>query len=531
MSRTTSSPASSASSLSPISAVSVIAAVVALVIATVALQRDAGQSTSFAAVAEAGDAVAAAPVTPVDVVLNEFAIAPDPITVVPGTVLSVTNEGAIPHNLKVRGQEDAYATADLDSSGNAVLDTTGLEPGVHPLYCDIAGHDSSGMVAELVIDEEAAEAVDEGGAAGDGSADAPLTGMAQAEFLRANYEASVSRFPAATEAMGNQRMDPEVLADGTKVFELVLSYFDWEVAPGEVVRATGYNGQVPGPWIHTEVGDTVTLRVVNDLDDEATTLHPHGIFRHDFEVDGVGMVSMDPIMPGETWEETFVTDEISVGMYHGHDNGVHQVPNGAFGVFTVGQLPLPPQVDDVVAEESMVLNDAGTIGLTLNGKSFPATEPYVLEQGEQMLLHFYNEGLSPHPMHLHNQPMMIIAKDGYPLAQPIVMDTVNVAPGERYSAVVFAETVGSWVFHCHILTHVERSDGSVFGMFTVLIVEPSSDPDADEQAIADDIARRVGRGLLGGPASVEALSGSVEAPAGPAEPSAGSAEPPAEPGA
>jgi hypothetical protein len=42
--------------------------------------------------------------------------------------------------------------------------------------------------------------------------------------------------------------------------------------------------------------------------------------------------------------------------------------------------------------------------------------------------------------------------------------------------VIFAEVPGTWVYHCHILTHVEKSDGSVFGMFTALIVEPSDDP-------------------------------------------------------
>ncbi|NCX05212.1 MAG: hypothetical protein EBW68_05465 [Actinobacteria bacterium] len=37
-------------------------------------------------------------------------------------------------------------------------------------------------------------------------------------------------------------------------------------------------------------------------------------------------------------------------------------------------------------EVVMVLNDAGTIGLSLNGKSFPATAPYVMKIGETMLV-------------------------------------------------------------------------------------------------------------------------------------------------
>jgi FtsP/CotA-like multicopper oxidase with cupredoxin domain len=34
-----------------------------------------------------------------------------------------------------------------------------------------------------------------------------------------------------------------------------------------------------------------------------------------------------------------------------------------------------------------------------------------------------------------------------------------------------ADTVGTWVYHCHILTHVERADG-MFGMVTAVIVNP-----------------------------------------------------------
>jgi manganese oxidase len=49
----------------------------------------------------------------------------------------------------------------------------------------------------------------------------------------------------------------------------------------------------------------------------------------------------------------------------------------------------------------MVLNDAGAIGLSLNGKSFPATEPITANVGDWTLVHYMNEGLQSHPMHPH----------------------------------------------------------------------------------------------------------------------------------
>jgi FtsP/CotA-like multicopper oxidase with cupredoxin domain len=90
--------------------------------------------------------------------------------------------------------------------------------------------------------------------------------------------------------------------------------------------------------------------------------------------------------------------------------------------------------------------------------------------GDWVVATYYNEGLQIHPMHLHQFPQLIIAKDGIALDQPYWADTVNVAPGERYTVLFNPDTPGTWVWHCHILTHVEREDG-VFGMLTAIIVQ------------------------------------------------------------
>lgn len=74
-------------------------------------------------------------------------------------------------------------------------------------------------------------------------------------------------------------------------------------------------------------------------------------------------------------------------------------------------------------------------------------------------------------MHQHQFPQLVFAKDGIPLDNPYWADTVNVAPGERYSVLLHADAPGTWVWHCHILTHVENDEG-MFGMVTALIVEP-----------------------------------------------------------
>ena len=142
-----------------------------------------------------------------------------------------------------------------------------------------------------------------------------------------------------------------------------------------------------------------------------------------------------------------------------------------FGALLIGEMPIPARFADlnVVKHYNLVLNDAGTIGLSLNGKSFPATEPVTLKVGESMIVNYLNEGLMAHPMHLHQPVGYVIAKDGVPLDQPIPGDTITVAPGERYTVLYTATDPGVWAWHCHILSHAETPQGMT-GMVTALIV-------------------------------------------------------------
>jgi FtsP/CotA-like multicopper oxidase with cupredoxin domain len=106
----------------------------------------------------------------------------------------------------------------------------------------------------------------------------------------------------------------------------------------------------------------------------------------------------------------------------------------------------------------------------LNGKSFPATTPYKLKVGESMVVHYYNEGLLTHPMHLHQPSGLVVAHDGKILDSPFWADTLNVAPGERWTVVYTAKDKGVWAWHCHILNHAETPSGMRY-MVTALIVE------------------------------------------------------------
>jgi len=442
-------------------------ALAALAVIIVSVQDDSPVVTS--------GPVPEAPHVPVQ--LREFAI--DIPAVVPtGAVLDVVNIGATEHDLVVRNTD--LATPTLSAGGTAALDLSSLAPGTYDVYCSIPGHEGSGMFATISIEDGAA--VSDDVAMGGHGAD--ITAEVAAELDRKMMDSfnpfvvAATEGVPATEGVGNVPLEPVAIeADGTKVFELEASIIDWEVEPGRFVEAWAYNGMVPGPWIRADVGDNLRFEFTNNTP-LGTDIHWHGITLPN-DQDGVAPLTQPLIGPGESFTYEFTVIEPMVAMYHAHAHAQVSVPNGMFGAFTVGEVELPrgrtisgveiPADLELVQEFPMVLNDAGVIGYSLDGKSFPATAPVAVNEGDWFLTHYFNEGLQIHPMHLHGFRQLVVARDGVPLDSPFWVDTLNVAPGERYSVLVQATVPGVWVWHCHILTHVERADG-MFGMVTAVIV-------------------------------------------------------------
>ncbi|MEM9655242.1 MAG: multicopper oxidase domain-containing protein [Actinomycetota bacterium] len=437
-----------------------------------------------AAVSIWGDAgPAAEPVSStLGLTLGEYSI--DGTTSAPAgdVTLMLTNTGSIDHNVVF--PQLGLRSQDIGPGGTGVLELGELAPGTYRFFCDIAGHEAAGMTGELTITEDGEPVSAAGHDHGGHGEHVDHAAMDQAMME------SILAFPAETEGRGNPVLEPtEIRSDGTKVFDLTAEITDWEVEPGRIVEAWTYNGVVPAPQILLDRGDRIQVRVVNNLP-MGTDIHWHGV-RTPHDQDGVAPITQELIEPnGGTFTYEFVAEEDAIGMYHAHNHAQVQVVNGMFGVIRIGENPIPrgatisgvtlPEDLELAIDMPMILNDAGTIGLSLNGKSFPATEPVVMNQGEWASVTYYNEGLQIHPMHLHQFPQLVYAKDGIPLDVPYWTDTLNVAPGERYTVLFRADDAGTWVWHCHILTHVEREEG-MFGMVTAVVVneDPSFDPDVN----------------------------------------------------
>jgi plastocyanin len=424
---------------------------------------------------------------PVTVTLSEFKISPGTIVMPEGGSLNVVNGGTMAHNLVVTG---GPGTPEISAGKSTPLDLSSLAPGTYEVTCTISGHAAAGMVATLEVGES-----DGGSGSGAGTATAAAdTGhsgdvdyhamdVAMEENTAAYLEA-FSEFGTGipTEGRGNQLLEPTANPEGVKEITLTAAIIDWEVEPGKVVKAWSFNEQVPGPWIKVQPNDRVRVTLVNDTP-LGQDIHWHGISTP-FGQDGVAPITQPMVEPGQSYTYEFTAPAVpEMGMYHPHNGGSISVVNGMYGQFQVGDLPLPngktvsgiqlPEQIQVTQEMPMVLNDAGTIGLSLNGKSFPATDPVVVNPGETLKVVYHNEGLSCHPMHLHRVKQLVVAKDDWALDQPYFTDTLTICPGERYTVLISptAAETGIWAWHCHILTHAETEEGLKY-MVTVLVVPP-----------------------------------------------------------
>jgi len=90
-------------------------------------------------------------------------------------------------------------------------------------------------------------------------------------------------------------------------------------------------------------------------------------------------------------------------------------------------------------------------------------------RGKRLVVRLVNDKhvLHPmgHPIHLHGQRFLVLARNGVPNEDPVWKDTVLVPAGGTVDLLVDTSNPGRWMWHCHIAEHLES------GMHTVMTVE------------------------------------------------------------
>ena len=142
-------------------------------------------------------------------------------------------------------------------------------------------------------------------------------------------------------------------APGQRVVEYDLHIAEHIQSPaGRPGRVLAINGSIPGPVLRFREGDFARIRVHNDLKDEETSTHWHGLLLPNKE-DGVPHVTTPPIKPGTTHNFQFTLRHSGTYWFHSHTHLQEQ--SGVYGGIVVEPRGGEPIKAD--REQVLILSD------------------------------------------------------------------------------------------------------------------------------------------------------------------------------
>lgn len=266
---------------------------------------------------------------------------------------------------------------------------------------------------------------------------------------------------------------PHKMVDGWKEFHLVAEPVRFEIVPGRIVDAWGYNGSVPGPTFEVNQGDKVRVVFHNKLP-EPTAVHWHG-FEVPMEMDGSVGLGQDPVPPGGQFIYEFELHQAGTFFYHSHMP--MQEMMGLIGFFIMHpKEAFEPHCDRdfAIALQEWALLPNNTVPntlsmefnwLTFNGKSGPATTPMIVKLGERVRIRMINIGMDHHPIHLHGHQFVVTGTEGGrgPVDGWVNQNTVLVGVAQARDIEFDAKYVGDWMLHCHLPHHMMNQMVSMVG--------------------------------------------------------------------
>lgn len=98
---------------------------------------------------------------------------------------------------------------------------------------------------------------------------------------------------------------------------------------------------------------------------------------------------------------------------------------------------------------------------SIDGLEYGKSTPVHFRYGEKLRVHLHNDTMMTHPMHLHGMWSDLEDANGNFLARRHI---IPVQPAQRVSFSVTADALGRWVWHCHLLLHMDA------GMFREVVV-------------------------------------------------------------
>ena len=234
------------------------------------------------------------------------------------------------------------------------------------------------------------------------------------------------------------------------------------VVRGKTILMFGFNGEQPGPLIHVKQSATIHVNFVNRTP-FPTAVHWHGV-RLDNRFDGVPHVTQAPVAPGDSFMYTVRLPDAGVYWYHPHHREDIQQDLGLYGNILVRDAR-PDAYGAVHREEVLMLDDLllGESGLIpfgrerathalmgrfgnvflVNGEPAPA---YAGEARKGEVIRFFITNVAntrTFNLSIPGARMKIVGSDVGRFEQEEWVESVVLAPAERYIVDVIFETAGS----------------------------------------------------------------------------------------
>ncbi|KAF2686030.1 multicopper oxidase [Lentithecium fluviatile CBS 122367] len=254
----------------------------------------------------------------------------------------------------------------------------------------------------------------------------------------------------------------------TRTYDLHVAY--QTIAPDGVTRnGLTINGQFPGPLVEANWGDWILFKVTNELTDEGTSMHAHGLFQTETPwYDGVPAVQQCPITPnGGTFEQLFRADRYGTSWYHSHYSA--QYSGGAHGPMVIyGPKHADYDIDigPVLIEDWFHADYYTLVNNTMQGRFPPSNNNLIngkmqypcanttlpcspnagiskfqFEAGKKHLLRLINAGAEGvQKFSIDSHKLTVVALDYIPV-EPYETNVVTLNIGQRTDVVV--EAVGN----------------------------------------------------------------------------------------
>jgi suppressor of ftsI len=255
----------------------------------------------------------------------------------------------------------------------------------------------------------------------------------------ARAQSEGEQFPASatTSAGPNAWREPPVLMS---VDGLLDVEFDARPVPSEGVGKLAYDGTIPGPTLRFRAGDTVRLKLTNNLEGDMTNMHVHGLH---VSPEGNSDNIFQMLDNGESFQYEYqIPENHQAGTYwyhpHHHGDAQAQVNGGLAGAIVIGGAFDDVEGIEALPERLFVLQGPSSVNgeqvYTVNGVVNPEV---AIRPGQTQRWRLLNASANAY---------FNLALDGHTLHQIATLDRILIGPGERAEVLVQGGDPGSYTF-------------------------------------------------------------------------------------